>query len=316
MEWLDIFAGGKQVDSSGTEHDGDKLIDGALKNFDEKNKPPVVIGHPKTNSPAFGWVSGLREKIKDGKRFLQAKLDNLNEGFLNAWKAGAYKNRSAAFNPDGSLRHVGFLGGTPPAVKGLEDYQFNQPGNIFEFNENERTEKKMTFEEFKDAMKFWKSVQDDSAPKEKTETPAQFSEADIEAAKKEAAEQAAKAEREKMQAEFAAQEAEKLKTAHTEKVNAFIDGKINDGLIPPAWKEQGLGQFMLSLTESQTEFEFSEGKKQHPLEWFINWIDENFKKGSLFSEIATKETATDSQEIAEFKLGQEIAAKVGARKEG
>ena len=99
----------------------------------EEDEAPIVIGHPADNSPAFGWISSL-EVTEDGKLFANAPDDKIQSDFLTALKQGTYKKRSISLTPEGKLRHVGFLGGAAPAVKGLADIQFSQPSsNVFEF---------------------------------------------------------------------------------------------------------------------------------------------------------------------------------------
>ncbi|WP_374569679.1 hypothetical protein [Phenylobacterium sp.] len=87
---------------------------------------PIVLGHPKTDDPAWGWVKGL--SVQDGH--LVAETERVDQAFAEGVDAGRYRYVSAAFyapqdaaNPKpGSwyLRHVGYLGATPPAVKGLQ----------------------------------------------------------------------------------------------------------------------------------------------------------------------------------------------------
>lgn len=95
---------------------------------------PLVIGHPATDAPAYGWVKGL--EYADGR--LSAYVDDLDASFAGAVKAKRYRNISASFyRPDAPhnpkpgvhyLRHVGFLGATPPAVKGLKAVNFADAG--------------------------------------------------------------------------------------------------------------------------------------------------------------------------------------------
>ena len=140
-DWVPIFAGGKQTDSAGNEHDGDGLIDKAVSLFSpEYHEPPVVVGHPKDNSPAFGWVESVKkaaQTLKDGTvvNMLMAKFKDVVPEFASAVQQGLYKKRSASFYPDGRLRHVGFLGGMPPAVKGLADLKFSDDDKAIEFEE-------------------------------------------------------------------------------------------------------------------------------------------------------------------------------------
>jgi FtsZ-binding cell division protein ZapB len=86
----------------------------------EKHYAPIVVGHPATNAPAYGWIKKLHVKGGD----LYAEPERVNPEFKKLVNSGAYRTRSAAFYADGKLRHVGFLGACPPAIKGLEDFAF------------------------------------------------------------------------------------------------------------------------------------------------------------------------------------------------
>lgn len=99
------------------------------------HEAPVVVGHPAEDAPAYGWVAGVQA---DGAE-LFATLRDVHAAFAEQVKAGAYKKISAAFYPPDhpgnprpgvwSLRHVGFLGAHPPAVKGLRPVQFADAGD-------------------------------------------------------------------------------------------------------------------------------------------------------------------------------------------
>ena len=130
-DWIAIFKGGKQTDSGGNEHDGDSLITKAVETFNlQEHEPPICVGHPNDNAPAFGWVRDLKQK----ENILYAKMMAVVPEFEEAVKQGLYKKRSASFYPDGRLRHVGFLGAVPPAVKGLAGIKFEDQDAIsFDF---------------------------------------------------------------------------------------------------------------------------------------------------------------------------------------
>ena len=105
---------------------------------------PIVVGHPKDNSPAFGWIKKLFVKGES----LFAEAADLVPEFIDLLKQKIYKNRSVSLkqNEDGtlSLNHVGFLGGALPAVKGLEELNLNADDIdeiLFEFSEIELEEK-------------------------------------------------------------------------------------------------------------------------------------------------------------------------------
>jgi hypothetical protein len=121
--WVAILKTGTFRDSEGreqtfTESNLDAIVSKYNPSFHEA---PVVIGHPKNNSPAWGWVDSLK---RDGQ-ILYAKLKDLVPEFVDMVKKGMFKKRSIAVYSNGSLKHIGFLGATPPAVKGLPDYAFS-----------------------------------------------------------------------------------------------------------------------------------------------------------------------------------------------
>jgi len=137
-DWVPIFRGGKQTDSKGVVHDGDALIDKALTKFNAAvHEPPACIGHPADDAPAYGWVEGIKKVASKTGNILLAKFKQVEPTFAGMVKDGRIKKRSAAFYPDGTLRHVAFLGAMPPAVKGLPDMAFAEGAFAsFEFSES------------------------------------------------------------------------------------------------------------------------------------------------------------------------------------
>lgn len=91
-------------------------------NSQKEHEAPVVIGHPKENAPAYGWVESL-EAVGDT---LFANLKDLAADFVEAVKQRRYPKRSMSLYTDGLLKHVGFLGAVPPAVKGLAEASFRE----------------------------------------------------------------------------------------------------------------------------------------------------------------------------------------------
>ncbi len=126
--WFEIFRAGTHTDSAGdtqdwTEEDLDKIVSSYNPGYHEA---PIVIGHPETDSPAYGWIEALK---REGDRLL-AKPRELIEEFKDWVNRGLYKKISIALYPDLSLRHIGFLGATPPAVKGLANVRFQERGKV------------------------------------------------------------------------------------------------------------------------------------------------------------------------------------------
>jgi hypothetical protein len=93
------------------------------------HEAPLVIGHPTLDAPAYGWAKSLQYSGT-----LQAEPDQVDPAFAEIVEKGHYKKVSASFfRPDAPgnpkpgvyyLRHIGFLGATAPAVKGLKSASF------------------------------------------------------------------------------------------------------------------------------------------------------------------------------------------------
>ncbi len=117
-----VFKAGTHTDSGGQQRTWTPAdLDHMASAYDPAHhEAPVVIGHPKDNSPAFGWVKGLSHE--DGMIYARAELV---PEFDEMVRKGLFKKRSISLYEDGSLRHIGFLGARPPAVKGLPDIRFN-----------------------------------------------------------------------------------------------------------------------------------------------------------------------------------------------
>ncbi len=99
-------------------------------------RAPFVVGHPKMDAPAYGGVN--RIEFSDGQLAAIPGTDTEPQ-FSEMVRSGRFPNVSASFYPphhghhplkggDGEdayyVRHIGFLGATPPALKGLPGVQF------------------------------------------------------------------------------------------------------------------------------------------------------------------------------------------------
>jgi hypothetical protein len=95
-----------------------------------KHEAPLVVGHPAVDAPAYGWVTSL--SFADGT--ILAEPGQVDPAFAELVNKGTFKKISASFyrpsaanNPVPGvfyLRHVGFLGGQAPAIKGLKSASF------------------------------------------------------------------------------------------------------------------------------------------------------------------------------------------------
>ncbi len=289
MNWIEIFKTGTHTDSSGKSHnitnaDLNKIVD----TYDpKKHEAPVVIGHPKDNAPAYAWV----EKLKvAGEKLLCLEKDAQPE-FNDMRNRKMFKKRSVSLYPDGTLRHVGWLGATPPAIKGLQDTSFGEEADciIYEFSEQEEPK----------VNELEKLKADLAAANERANT----------------AENVAKDYKEKSDSktlEFA--EAEKSRKR--EEIKNFVEQGTKDGTILPAWKEMGLISFMESLdgcSKDDAVLEFAEGDKSDKvdqLEWMQKFMS-NFSAHPLFKEMVKPADESKSNEFAEEDaIGKEMAAMV------
>ena len=140
---VEIFRAGRHVAVDGTVVDVSHADLAAIAAaYDPAlGEAPHVVGHPKLNAPAYGWVRKL--EARDGVLFA-AQNDQVDPAFADFVAAGRFKKRSASFflpNSPGNpkpgamyLRHVGWLGAAAPAVTGLRDVQFAGSGEgVVEF---------------------------------------------------------------------------------------------------------------------------------------------------------------------------------------
>ena len=132
MPAIEIFRTGKHtaMDGSTVEIGPAELAAIAAAYDPQAYQAPLVVGHPKTDDPAYGWVEGL--DVADDR--LVASVGQVDEAFADLVGAGRFKHVSASFYRPGApnnprpgewyLRHVGFLGAQAPAVKGLRQVSF------------------------------------------------------------------------------------------------------------------------------------------------------------------------------------------------
>lgn len=135
-DFIEVFAAGKHTDSQGNARSWSKDdLDQMVQNFNGAEPPPLVIGHPKTDSPAWGWTSELK---RVGSKLL-AKFNQVPEAVVAAVRDGRYRNRSVKVAQDDAgwhVVHVGLLGAAPPAIAGLAPIAFEaEPaGETYEFS--------------------------------------------------------------------------------------------------------------------------------------------------------------------------------------
>lgn len=139
---LVIFRAGTHIASDGRAY---TFSESDVRDIADSYEPavheaPLVVGHPKTDDPAYGWALSLSEK--DGE--LAAEPHQVEPQFAEMVNKGRFKKISASVylpgmpgNPKPGrfyLRHVGFLGAQPPGVKGLPSASFAAGDGALEFS--------------------------------------------------------------------------------------------------------------------------------------------------------------------------------------
>lgn len=261
-KWIKIFHTGTHKAMSGiektyTEEDLDKIV----SLFSADAKPPVVIGHPKTDDPAYGWVG----EVKRVGKALYAKLTDVVDEFAEVvLEKKMFQNRSSALNEDMSLRHVGFLGAVPPAVKGLGGLQFAESDAVDYFEDSDVSDEYADLIAEKETLQF-----ELNASKEKE--AALF-------ADKQAAE--AELSRIRMQRWSLDQK-------------AFLNEQIAFGNILPAWEEpimrtlEVLNSAQFVEENNEQVYCFADGKKANPVNTFVTFL-KGLPKIMEFAEVAKK----------------------------
>ncbi|MBF1285737.1 2-oxoacid:acceptor oxidoreductase [Neisseria sicca] len=302
----EIFRAGTRTDANGntvtiTEAD----LAAAAQAYDPKvHEAPIVVGHPKADAPAYGWVKSLG--VQNG--VLTADFAQVDEGFADLVKAGRYKKVSASFYPPTSpnnpkpgvwtLRHVGFLGAQPPAVKGLSAISFAEGEVYVEFAEDAHLQTASLLSRFRDwfigrfgleeadkvlpdwqieAIKELAAVPQTHAPAEFTESPPppenhENKETPMSLEQELAAEKAAREAAEKKAAESQAELKKLQDEQHTalrdgahEQNAEFAESLVKEGRLKPADKDLVVKVLDFAEYPDDVTADFGEGSKKQPL---------------------------------------------------
>lgn len=113
-------------------------LQGLAESYDEGAfSAPIVVGHPRTNAPAYGWVSGLEFSAAG----VHAEPRDVEPRFAEMVRKRRFAKISASLYMPGNeshpvdgatapyLRHVGFLGAAAPAIQGLKEASLSDDGD-------------------------------------------------------------------------------------------------------------------------------------------------------------------------------------------
>ncbi len=134
MKKIPAFRTGTHTDMNGKQltFNREDLIATAAAYNPANHEAPIVIGHPDTDAPAYGWIDKF---IVDGDELIAIPVQ-VEPAFGEMVDNGRFKKVSMSFyeptnpnNPKQGVwypKHLGFLGATPPAIKGLKPIQFGE----------------------------------------------------------------------------------------------------------------------------------------------------------------------------------------------
>lgn len=280
------------------------------------HEAPIVVGHPQHDMPAYGWVQRVLHSEGDGHNppGLYAQVGQVNADFADMVAAGAFKKISAAFYPPDApsnpkpgvfyLRHVGFLGAQPPAIKGLAQVAFadgNDPVVFAQWDEPAapaadpsapEIEPEPTPADPAPADPAPASpLPDDPPPTPELETPV----TPEEKAAVEAKAAAVEAENQALRAELAAQKRNRVHEANA----AFAEKLAAEGRLLPAYKDLAVATLdHFALLDQPVEF--GEGEAKKPLADQLRAMLAAAPQAVAFGEQATtaRAAATDAAAAA------------------
>ncbi|AXE34016.1 phage protease [Chromobacterium phragmitis] len=324
---LHIFKSGRQTAMSGNVLDfSESDLAACARAYDPAlHEAPIVIGHPKHDAPAYGWVKSLSARDIG----LLAEPRQVDPAFAELVAAGRYKKISASFyRPDSPnnpvpgvyyLRHVGFLGAQPPAVKGLKPVEFGEADDgVVEFGDWDDVQNASLWRRMREWLisqfgldtadkvipdytvaNLEDSARQDDATRTAFADPATPSIDPLEETHVTPEQQAAlEAENAQLKARLATAEAEKkaaaAATRHGEHL-AYAEQLVSDGKLAPKHKDAVVA--FLDFADGETSVEFGEGDAKQPLASAFKGFLGDLPKVVEFGESATKDkTGLGSQD--------------------
>ncbi len=272
--WLEVFRAGDYGERGlWTAEELDRLAAA----YNPRLQPaPVVVGHPAADAPAYGWVRALRRVGQS----LWAQLEKIDPAFEDLLRRGRFRQRSVAlyrrFPPTGGpyLRHLGFLGASAPAVKGLAPVRFADTSAL-------------TFEDEAASIQFSPAAPAAGIPEDEMSEPRSKLESFLDHLRSSAvpgafSERLAALEQRLDSLTTDTQAAaDKLTTADAERrreqVAPFVESLRRQGRFPPAFEQWGVADFLERLAHA-TEPEASdaspeaEGTRPTLLAWFQDFL--------------------------------------------
>ncbi|NUZ10164.1 hypothetical protein HUZ36_05165 [Pseudoalteromonas sp. McH1-7] len=342
LNWFEIFRAGEHTDSNGkTAEFSQTDLQSVVSNF-KKRSSPLVVGHPKTDDPAWGWA----EELKIEGDTLYAKAEEVDADFAEAVEKARYPNRSVRLRKTDNgyeLGHIGFLGGKPPAIDGMQWlFSKDEDGEavVLEFAASDRIEQvaldgaqglvrlvtnlktfitdRFGAEEASKVFADWEAEhiqqQVTLAEHERHQESIANPQSEFAAPQQEETEVSDKKPTEKEQALQAKLDAANKQNAELQfnqrksAAQKFIDNTLNGGKAPRITNTEGLAEFMAHLeqdAEQTFEFAAADGDKtSKPVDWFKGFLQALPEQKGL-----TKDFSKDDKEEPGDLTAEQLATK-------
>jgi hypothetical protein len=139
---IHVFRAGDQTSAQGVQRNfSPKDLDQVVKTYDPSiHEAPLVIGHSGDNdsTPAYGWIQGFTrqgDNLYADVAFTDAAKDLVKDGHYRKVSISFYSPDSTINPHKGkwTARHLALLGASPPAVKGLEPFNFSEIEGVFDY---------------------------------------------------------------------------------------------------------------------------------------------------------------------------------------
>lgn len=307
---IEIFRAGVREDTNGVIHTitAADLAAAAAAYDPALHEAPIVVGHPKDDGPAYGWVSKLRT---EGGSLL-SDHHQVDAAFSEMAGAGRFKKRSAAFyqpndpaNPKPGvwyLRHVAWLGAQPPAVKGLREVHFSEgdADRAVCFSEPIVTQEP-------DDMS--KELQDQLAKAQADLAAANSANATLQAATDKATKEAADAKSQ------AAQFAERARAERKDGFVAFATAQVAAGKLLP--KDKDMAVAAMEVMADAAPVEFAEGDTTRKVS-HVTWLQDLITNAQPSVDFSERAAGALPARTAKGKSDADVdtAAKAHAAKHG
>ncbi|STZ08593.1 Uncharacterised protein [Moraxella caprae] len=302
MKKIKIFKAGKHTSMEGDtiDYTPQMLADCVASYAEDLHQAPLVLGHPKHDDPAYGWVEKL-ELDKDNVLWAYAKqvdasfAESVNQGKHNKVSPSFYLPDSPQNPKKGTLylRHIGFLGGQVPAIKGLGSVQFaeneNGTASFSEPLEGKPDDNKPTQIDFKSALSFLQEyIKNDPSQLDSILGQISVQKDDKKSDEKSEREKALEKQLADLQKKIADDKAKETAS----QIQDFAEGLVKSGQLPPKLKSQVVEVMTAGTAHTAS---FGEGGEQSLTDALKKLFSE-LPKNASFAELNKGNRTTDDKE--------------------